>query len=397
MDHQEIGNVTRPFRIAASAHELMARAREITGIDILDTSIDEGLTRLLHSFNTESQLNQRGAIYLEQHLLRVLCNRLRMLRDFKAHPKIAEQQIVAPLFIIGGPRTGSTKLHKMLAASGDFLYLPFWQAHCLSLRSGDRGEDPAARIQDANQYVRWMDQHAPRAQLNHGYSTFEPEEEMLICEHSLCTVFPALFGEIPSYMAWWATHDFREYIKFLKQGLQYLQWQFHDGDPRPWLLKCPVYFGVEHILAEGLPGARFVSTHRHPLSSVPSTINLVNGYREACSDTDWRRTLGVNYCEGLAMGTEQTIAVRDSHPQLNTLDISYAALTRSAEQVTENIYAHIGMELSGSARQNMRDWDKAHPAPKPGPEQYSLADFSLTDQEINHRFSRYIERFKRYF
>ena len=397
MDSPKMNRMIDSFPIPWSAQELMARARAMTGIDILDALIEEGLTLLLHSFNTEAQLNQRGVAQQEQRLLRLLCNRLRMLRDFKAHPEIAEQKISSPLIIIGGPRTGSTKLHKMLAASGDFVYLPFWQAHCLSLHSGDRNEDPAARIKEADDYIRWMDQYAPGAQVNHGYGTFEPEEEMLICEHSFCTTFSALFGEIPTFMQWWATHDFRDYTAFLKQGLQYLQWQFHDGDPRPWLLKCPVYSGVESIMAEAFPGARFVSTHRHPLSSVPSTVNLVNGYRVSSSDVDWRQTLGLAFCEGLAIGTEQTMAVRDSHPELNILDIRYRELTSRADHVVENIYAHLGMPLTERARQTMRTWDETHQAPKPESKQYSLADFGLTREAVNTRFSQYIERFNDYF
>ena len=392
-----MNSTSKIFQITPSARQLMATAREMTGIDIVDSVVEEGLTILLHSFNTEAQLNQIGVAAQEKRLLRLLCNRLRMLRDFTAHPEIVEQEIANPLIIIGGPRTGSTKLHKMLAASGDFVYLPFWQAHCLSLRSGDRHERPAERIQEADEYVRWMDQNAPGAQANHGYGTFEPEEEMLICEHSFCTTFSALFGEIPSFMAWWATHDFRDYAKFLKQGLQYLQWQFHDGDPRPWLLKTPVYSGVETILAEAFPGARLISTHRHPLASVPSTVNLVNGYRVSSSEVDWRHTLGRDFCEGLAIGTEQTMAVRDSHPQLNVLDIRYKALTNHAEHVIENIYAHIGMPLSSSARQNMRDWESTHQAPKSALKQYSTSDFGLTDEMINTRFAKYIERFNHYF
>lgn len=375
----------------------MAKARAVTGIDIVDASVEEGLTILLHSLNTEAQLNERGAASEEQRLLRLLCNRLRMLRDFQKHPEIADQKIFRPLFIVGGPRTGSTKLHKMLAASGDFIYLPFWQAHCLSLRTGEREEDPTPRIREAEEYVQWMNQFAPQAQLNHAYGTLEPEEEALIVEHSFGWTFPTIFAEVPSYTQWWTQRDFREQAEFLKRGLQYLQWQFHDGDTRAWLLKGPAYSGVEPVLAAVFTEARFVSTHRHPAHSVPSTANLVNGYRESCSDTDWRRSLGTSFCEGLAVGTELNMAVRDNHPELRILDISYTTLTRHADQVAESIYAHLGMPLSPDTRQRMTAWDKANPAPKQEAKTYSRADYALTEEMINARFGRYIDRFKAYF
>lgn len=71
---------------------------------------------------------------MESRLLRLLCNRLRMLRDFRAYPEIDDETIVPPLILSGGARTGSTKLHKLLAATGDFNYMTFWQAHTLGLR-----------------------------------------------------------------------------------------------------------------------------------------------------------------------------------------------------------------------------------------------------------------------
>jgi LPS sulfotransferase NodH len=44
-----------------------------------------------------------------------------------------------PLILVGSPRTGSTKLQKLLAASGD------------------RKEDPATRIEETEDCVRWTD------------------------------------------------------------------------------------------------------------------------------------------------------------------------------------------------------------------------------------------------
>jgi LPS sulfotransferase NodH len=387
----------KTFQLALSAPQLMAKSRALSGTDIIDSSIEEALTRLIQSLNIEAQLHEKGAIAWEKRLLRLLCNRLRMQRDFAAHPEINDQKIIGPLWLTGGPRTGSTKLHKMLAASGDFLYLKFWQGHELALRSGDRNEDPAPRINDADDYVRWIAENAPQGQLNHGYGTFEPEEESLILEHFICSTFPSVFAFIPSYLQWWGTQDFRKQVEFLKQGLQYLQWQFHDGDPRPWLLKCPIYHGLESVMAEVFPDVVFVTTNRHPTSSVASTANLVQGCQQACSDADQSRVLGPAYLEGLATTMQQHFAVRDNHPDMKFLDIGYTELTQNAEQVVEKIYAHAGLPLSAKARHTMLDWEKESNRQKPGAPKYSSEDYALTNQMISDRFDFYIERFGRYF
>ena len=227
-------------------------------------------SRLAHS---AAQLNDVGAQAMERHLLLVLCNRLRMLRDFRAHPEINDQQIVRPLIISGGARTGSTKLQKMLVASGDFHWLPCWQGASLSLYTGDRGEDPAPRIREAEEHIRWFNEHAPNAKLIHEFSTFEPEEENLILALRLFGPYMQAFVCVPNFIQWYVMqHDLRDDFKFLKQGLQYLQWQFHDGKPRPWVLKNPLYPGLEPLLAEVFADASFVNTHREPVGMLSSSL-----------------------------------------------------------------------------------------------------------------------------
>lgn len=380
-------------RLSKSAQELMREARAQTQIDMVDLDVTEALERLVASLNSEAGLSARGALAMEQRLLRLLCNRLRMLRDFAEHPEIADQQVAGPIFLTGGPRTGSTKLHKLLAATGDFLFLPFWQGHCLSLRTGDRSEDPAPRIAEAEEYIRWIETHAPQAQRAHGYGTFEPEEESLILEHFICSTFPNVFAHVPTFMAWWATQDYTDQAAFLKRGLQYLQWQFYDGDARRWVLKCPIYPGLETILANVFPGALFVTTNRDPQSTVPSTAHLVEGYRAGYSDADHREALGRAFFEGLARSAQQHMEGREKRPELDFLDIRYAELVYDSERVIDAIYAHAGMVFPPEARAAIHLWEATHGHDGQRPPPYALEDFGLTRAMVDDKFANYVARF----
>jgi Sulfotransferase family len=391
----------KTFQIKSSAQQLMLKARETTGISIIDADIEEALERLLQSLNTDAELHEAGATGMELRLLRLLCNRLRMQRDFKNHPEINDQQIVRPLFLTGGGRTGSTKLHKMLAASGDFIFLRFWQGHTLSLRSGRRDEDPADRIRDAKCDINWFDTHAPRAKLTHPFGTLEPEEELLIFEHGMFGPYITAFAFVPTFMQWWATQDAKKQFEFVKQGLKYVQWQFHDGDPnsspRPWVLKCPIYPGFEPLLAELYPDATLVSTHRNPASTLSSTSSLLNYYHAAYSDAERKKILGMMMAEGLSMGAEMHLAGRDNHPELKLLDVSYTELTSDAERVLEKVYAHAGMTLSDKARDAMRQWKQENSMHKLGEHKHTLEDFGLTREAVQSKYSSYIERLGHYF
>jgi hypothetical protein len=397
MDESGVPMAMKAAQIKQSAQGLMQQSRALTGIDLADSSVEDPLERLIWSLNNEAQLNDVGAAAMEQRLLRVLSNRLRMQRDFKANPQIAAQTITRPLFLTGGPRTGSTKLHKLLAASGDFLFLPFWQGHCLSLRTGERDEDPAARVEEAGEYIRWIAEHAPQAQRNHRYGTFEPEEEALILEHFICSCFPNVFANVPTFMSWWAAQDYVLQARFLKQSLQYLQWQFHDGDTRPWVLKCPIYQGLEAALAEVFDDALFVTTHRDPVSTVASTAHLVQGYRQSCSDADQRAGLGQAFLDGLEFAAGRHLELRKGRPDLKFLDVSYTDLTGASEHVIEQIYAHTGMALSELARQRVRDWEAKHGHGSHGGARYAPSDFGLTSEIVKERFGKYIETFRHYF
>jgi hypothetical protein len=380
------------FQIKLSAQQLMSKARELTGInDVIDSDIEETLAVFLRSLNTEAELHEDGAEGMERNILLVLCNRLRMLRDLKNHPEINDQVIAPPIIMSGAGRSGSTKLHKMLAATEDFNSLPCWQGISLSLLTGNREEDPTERIRVADEWVRWFNDHAPNAKLSHEFSTFETEEDILILAHRFIGPYMIGFSWVPNYVQWYVTNrDRRDDLTFLKKGLQYLQWQFPDCGSRPWVLKSPLYLGSEHLMAEVFPGAKFVSTNRDPVSTVSSASSLIFQYHIAYSETDRRPLLGPMMLEGFALSAEQQMAVRDGHPELCVLDIGYNEVTENAEHAVEKVYAHAGMSLSDKSRESMRNWEAGNKQHKHGVHRYKIEEFGLTKQAVQDRFSNYI-------
>lgn len=386
------------FTIDANASQLLAKAREQTGItDIDDSEVEGALNILLNSINTQAQLNAIGAVKMEDRLLHLLRNRLRMQRDFRAHPEIDEQQIVRPLIISGLPRTGSTKMQKILAASGDFKYQNFWQGYSMSLFGGQRGEDPAPRIKEADEQVRWFNQAAPLASSIHEFSTFEPEEESLIYEHNIVSSYHQAFSFVPDFMQWWMVQDGRPQIAFIKKGLKYLQWQFYDGDPRPWVLKCPMYPGFEPLLMEAFPDATIVCTHRRSPDVISSCASLLHYYHKAHSDADRKAIYGPMMLEGMAMGVENYMNKRDENPGMKLFDAAYSDITKNSGQLIERIYAAAGRTTTEKARLGMRQWERENSQHKLGVHRHTLEDFLLSEEMVNTKFKRYIDRFGQYF
>ena len=378
-------HVNKPFLLQMSADQMLARAREMTGIDIVDEAAVEPL-RLLHaSYNADACLHEQGAVAIEKKLLRLLCNRLRMQRDFAQHPEIAEIQIQRPTFVYGQLRSGTTKVQKLLAASGDFSYLPFWQTYNPSLFTGDRAESTQPRIEEADAFIRWFDTMSPEAKLGHRFSTFEPEEESLLLEHCLVTGVFIAFNTLTSYMEWFATQDPVMSVEYLRAMLQYLQWQ--SGENKPWLLKTPLWCGLEPFLLDVFPDARLIMTHRTPQQTLPSLFRLLDTLHIPFSD---KKPEYETSKMGLILGLEEHLKNRQSRPDIKILDIPYTEVIGPSQDVATEIYEFCGMPLGDEAAQNIRNWETANPIHKLGALTYDLADYQLTPELINEEFASYI-------
>src|ERR1700744_1618663 len=88
----------------------------------------EGLAVLVDSITRESALNELGESVMTDQIVGLLVNRLQVEQWYARHPEIDEQEIGAPLFGLGPPRTGSTPLIFLLACDTARRSLRTWEA-----------------------------------------------------------------------------------------------------------------------------------------------------------------------------------------------------------------------------------------------------------------------------
>jgi sulfotransferase family protein len=109
--------------------DLINTARSRTGLnDFGEDTFREGLERLVHSVNAETRVHDLGKVGLPEMLIASLVNRLEVEHWYRIHPEIDQQQIIAPLFGVGLPRTGTTALIYMLARDPNTRTLRNWEA-----------------------------------------------------------------------------------------------------------------------------------------------------------------------------------------------------------------------------------------------------------------------------
>ena len=380
------------MKLRLSVEELLAKSREVAGVDIVDEEIVEPLTVLHRALNEESRIDTVGARAYEAKFLRLLTNRLRMKRDFLRHPEIAEQKINGPLVVMGVARSGTTKLQKALAASGDFNFLTFWQNFNWASVSGVPGEDLRPRIAEADAFCRWYDERSPETKLGHHFEALEPEEEGPLSEG--CFVAPSFVGyaEMPGYAQWLADKPRTIFFRFLREVLQYLQWQGLASPDRPWLLKSPNYNGLELQLQEVFPQARFVVANRSPLETLASMCKLLHCFRLAFGNPEVDNLAIV---EGNYRAMAAHLANRKAHPGLPILDLRFEDIVGGLPQVLERVYAHAGIALPAASRRRMLDWNATNRMHRMGEFRYSLADAGLDEAVIRDRMAGYFEHLER--
>jgi hypothetical protein len=378
--------------LSLSVEQLMARSREIAGVDIVDDEIVEPLTVLHRALQEEAQIDEEGARAYEAKFLRLLANRLRMKRDFHRHPDIAAQPVKGPVVIMGVARSGTTKLQKVLAASGDFNFLTFWQNFNWASVSGEPGEPVDARIAEADEFCRWFDRRSPETKLGHHFQALEPEEEGPLSEG--CFVAPSFIGyaEMPSYARWLAGKPRKIFFEFLRDVLKYLQWQGLASPDKPWLLKSPNYNGLELEILEVFPETRFVVANRSPLQTLPSMCRLVHCFRKAYGGSEPDNAYLAERNFG-AMAAH--LANRRLHPELPLLDLRFEDIVGALPAVIEQVYGHAGMVLTEAARRKMLKWNSENAMHKLGEFRYSLEDAGLDEAVVRERMAGYFELLER--
>ena len=111
------------------ARELIEQARRATGLDDFgDDSFREGLERLTAAQEGEADLNETGRAASRSRLVGLLSTRLRIEDWIAQHPEVEEEDISAPTFVLGLPRTGSTALSNLLTKDPDTRVLRTWES-----------------------------------------------------------------------------------------------------------------------------------------------------------------------------------------------------------------------------------------------------------------------------
>ena len=110
------------------AENLMNAAAESAALDDFgDLEFVEPLKQRLAAAGRYVSFSATGLAAYTAGIVNDLVNRLRLTRDLKRHPEILDEDVSDPIVIFGLPRTGTTKLQRMMSADKANHSLLFWK------------------------------------------------------------------------------------------------------------------------------------------------------------------------------------------------------------------------------------------------------------------------------
>jgi len=367
--------------------DLHASAVKACGLDDFGADADDYRAALgvpLESYRSDAALTEFGSKMQRFFVRNALVARLVSEAAFKQYPEHADVAIERPIFVTGLPRTGTTAIHRLLAADPRHQGLELWLAEFPQPRPPREtwSQNPVFQQLDA-QFTKAHEENPDYTGL-HYMTADEVEECWQLLRQSLHSVSYETLAHIPTYSQWLANRDWTKPYRRHRKNLQLIG--LNDAEKR-WVLKNPSHLFALDALFATYPDALVVQCHRPAETIMASMCSLAQHTTEGGSNSFVGDVIGVDAMETWARGLELFNAERAKHDSAQFYDLDYLQLITDPIRVVEAIYQQFGIELTDAARAAM---EQSHEESKQGPRApkhtYSLADYGLTDEQVKERF-----------
>jgi hypothetical protein len=284
-------------------------------------------------------------------------NMLCLMLDPLVFPRLREQRIVAPIFIVGNGRSGTTHIHRILSADGErFSFFKTWElllpsvlAHRLvdALDAFDR-RILGGRIR---RRLRASEDGALEEirKLHDWQSTGSEEDDFVMFANwsSVSLTFPFPYPEL-EYLFWTDRESEakrRRILGFYEDMLKRLLY-CRPGE-RIHCSKSPQFTLKMRGLLEQFPDARFIVMLRHPYETIPSLLDLMSQYWRAMGAPEELVRASAELLGEIQIAQYRyAVEVVDQLPESQSIIVEFRDLLADPKRVVERIYDRFGMEMS---------------------------------------------------
>lgn len=300
-----------------------------------------------------------------------------------------KQPIVAPVFVVATPRSGTTAMQRLLALdTGNFRPLLMYEmilgavTWVRLVRGIAAWARPLKGLGDSVGrffFGNWDDRHRMRLDL--------PEEDETIFIYTLVSealylLFPYIDRLPEAGFADMLPEDERRAImRFYKTTVQRLL--YSAGRDKTLLAKSASALGRIRAMHEAFPDARFIHLVRHPAESVPSHVSVfyptwVAHSPEVAKVSPETRA----YARLAASWYRHMLHEVPNIPERQYLRIMYTDFVADPEATVRRIYDHFGLVLTPEFLARVRDEARAFRRYRSS-HRYSLSEYGLDDDWLN--------------
>ncbi len=326
-----------------------------------------------------------------------------LMLDYLFFPALWRQKVIAPVFIVGHARSGTTLIHRLMASDEErFSYFLYWEMFF-----------PSLTLKKLVRAVGWLDERLLQSALYrklqawdertfapfrhmHDMSLWNPEEDQFVMNGAFVTQQWAL--DLPLmhqidlfHLAELAPGRRRRWLRFYKECVK--RQLLYRGSGKTHLSKNPIMSGWVGGLLEAFPDARIVVMLRNPIQCIPSTLKLVE---VSWAAKGWTRE---DYLPALRTLTEISFESFDlpreslaAHPTTPHIFVAYRDLTRAPRETVERVYEALGIELSSEFLDVLKvqeEKERSHASHF----EYSIDDYEVGAPEIESRLASHYERY----
>ena len=376
---------------------LMEAAAVATGLDDFgDPWFERPFDVLLDSVRSEARLNHAGSLAAEKQFHHVLRDRLYTQMWFARHPEILARPVPHPVVIVGPMRSGTTRLHRLLAADRRFAHLRSFETISPVPRP-DFEEVMAGRAKDfrptlAKRIMRVARLANPRTLSIHPTGPYEPEEELGLLVASMWGMKHDAQWRVPTYGRWTEQEDASPAYRHMANLLRLIGWSQQESSLRPWILKTPQHMLDIKALLAVFPDAKLIFTHRDPRQVVASAASLAWNQTIIYSDHADANSVGAEWLRKTELMLNRMMEARASMAPERAIDVHYDDMDADWRGTMARVYRFLGFEMD-SAIPGMERYIERSRALKRRPHRYSLAEFGLSEGEVAERMGEYVRRY----
>ncbi|MBW2497490.1 MAG: sulfotransferase [Deltaproteobacteria bacterium] len=366
-------------------HEMAIRETGLSDFGAADYL--PNLERLLESYDREAILSEEGALATRRLLQTCLEGRLYSTHRLSLHPECLERPVERPLVIAGFPRTGSTALHKLLAADPSTQALEYFLACRPDVRPprGEWSSHPSYRATVAE--LDRIYEGSPEMRVAHSMRAGEADECRLLFMHDFLSVSFSFNATIPSYERWLFDQDMRTAYAHYRDNLKLIG---AAETEKRWVLKNSSHLWALPALEVTFPDVCLVRTHRNPLEWLVSIASLVHKSRLIYEPDVRKEDVGAQALRQWSQVAKLCLEDREKL-SCDLLDVHYLHFVKDPLASVRRIYDHFDWSWTSQTEASIREWAEQNQQHQHGVHRYSAEEYGLSEAMIAEELADYIE------